>query len=163
MAEKNDKKSYVYFWSVNDKEYSCFSQWYPCKFEEDSIWFNCSEQYMMANKALLFGDNDIYDKIMKTSSPKIMKSLGKKVKNFNPKIWNKEKYDIVLCGNMLKFGYDIEMLEILRNTGNSIIAEASPYDNIWGIGMKKQKDLTEKDWKGTNLLGKILMEVRESI
>jgi hypothetical protein len=92
-----------------------------------------------------------------------MKSLGKKVKNFNPKIWNKEKYDIVLCGNMLKFGYDIEMLEILRNTGNSIIAEASPYDNIWGIGMKKQKDLTEKDWKGTNLLGKILMEVRESI
>lgn len=104
MAENNDKKSYVYFWSVNDKEYSCFSQWYPCKFEEDSIWFNCSEQYMMANKALLFGDNDIYDKIMKTSSPKIMKSLGKKVKNFNPKIWNKEKYSIVLCGNMLKFG-----------------------------------------------------------
>jgi ribA/ribD-fused uncharacterized protein len=162
MTESN-KKSYVYFWSTNDKNYGCFSQWYPCQFYEDGIEFNCSEQYIMANKALLFRDQDIYDKIMRTSSPKTMKSLGRKVKNFNSVIWEKERYNIVWCGNMLKFGSDVELLDILQDTGDAVIAEASPYDKIWGIGMRKRKGLTEKDWKGLNLLGKVLEEVRRSI
>lgn len=159
----SSKKTYVYFWSVNDKDYGCFSQWYKTDFEEDGVWFNCSEQYMMAKKALLFGDIAIYEKIMEADSPKKMKSLGRKVKNFDPKRWEKHRYEIVLCANMLKFGYDMELLEKLQGTGDAIIAEASPYDKIWGVGMKKRKGLEEKDWKGENLLGQVLMEVRDCI
>lgn len=156
-----EEKKYVYFWSVNDIDYGCFSQWYKTEFEENDVWFNCSEQYMMAKKALLFGDYEVYEKIMKTDSPKNMKALGRKIKGFDPKLWNNHRYEIVLCGNMLKFGYDAELLEKLQETGDAIIAEASPYDKIWGIGMKKRKGLTEKDWCGDNLLGKVLMEVRK--
>ena len=118
---------------------------------------------MMAKKALLFKDQEIYEQIMKTTSPRQMKSLGRKVHNFDHILWEKERYSIVLCGNMLKFGYNMDILDILRSTGDSIIAEASPYDKIWGIGMKKRKGLTRKDWKGVNLLGDVLMDVRNSI
>ena len=156
-------QSYVYFWSKQDPKYACFSQWYQTEFEEDNVIFNCSEQYMMAKKALLFKDTSIYNKIMNTDSPPQMKRLGRKVKNFDHKIWEKERYSIVYCGNMLKFGSNIDILSILQNTGNDIIAEASPYDKIWGIGVKKSKSLTSKDWKGLNLLGQILMEVRNDI
>lgn len=158
-----DEKKYVYFWSEKDTEYGCFSQWYQTDFEEDGVWFNCSEQYMMAKKALLFKDLEIYEKILATDSPKKMKSLGRKVKGYDQKLWEKHRYEIVLCANMLKFGYNLELLEKLQGTGNAIVAEASPYDKIWGIGMKKKKGLTEKNWKGENLLGKVLMEVRNSI
>lgn len=154
---------YVYFWSEKEPEYGCFSQWYRSDFEEDGVRFNCSEQYMMAKKALLFGDQKIYEKIMKTTSPKQMKFLGRKVQNFDPVIWEKERYDIVLCGNMLKFGYNTNILDILRNTSESIIAEASPYDKIWGIGLRKRKGLTKKNWQGLNLLGEVLMEVRKTL
>jgi ribA/ribD-fused uncharacterized protein len=64
---------------------------------------------------------------------------------------------------MLKFGYDMDLLEILQSTGDAVIAEASPYDKIWGIGVRKKKGLTESGWKGLNLLGKALMEVREFV
>lgn len=92
-----------------------------------------------------------------------MKAIGRKVKNFDPKIWEKERYSIVLCANMLKFGYDMDLLDILRGTEDAVIAEASPYDKIWGIGVRKKKGLTESGWKGLNLLGKVLMEARDSI
>ena len=162
MDEKEEKK-YLYFWTVKDSDYGCFSQWFPCEFEEDGIIFSCTEQYMMAKKALLFGDISIYNKILSEDSPKKMKALGRKVKNFNPKIWENERYDIVLCANMLKFGYDVDLLKILRDTGDAVIAEASPYDKIWGIGVRKKKGMTESGWKGLNLLGKALMEVRKTI
>ena len=160
---KIDNTEYAYFWSVKDANYGCFSQWYPTDFEEDGILFNCSEQYMMAKKALLFKDTEIYDKIMKTTSPKQMKPLGRKDKNFDPTIWEQECYSIVYCGNMLKFGYNTDILDILQNTDNAIIAEASPYDKIWGIGVKYKQGLTKKNWNGLNLLGNVLMEVRNDL
>lgn len=64
------QKTYAYFWSVNDSDYGCFSQWYPAEFEEDGIVFSCTEQYMMAKKALLFKDQKIYSKILRRFTQK---------------------------------------------------------------------------------------------
>ena len=130
-------------------------------FQENGVKFNCAEQYMMAHKALLFGDDKIYQKIMETSLPGKMKFLGRLVKNFDPVVWKKERYKIVYRVNLHKFEHNEDILKILKNTENSIIAEASPYDKIWGIGVKKSKNLTKNDWDGLNLLGEVLMEVRE--
>ena len=38
---------------------TCLSQWYPCQFEVDAIPYTSAEQYMMAEKAKLFGDEEI--------------------------------------------------------------------------------------------------------
>ena len=52
---------------------------------------------------------------------------------------------------------------ILFSTNNKILVEASPYDTIWGIGQNADA-INSKDphnWKGENLLGFALMEVRD--
>ena len=153
-----------------------FSQWFQhsftsrmdCPYEMDWIptynieFVNC-EQYMMYCKAALFGDADIAVKIMKTSDPKIIKSLGRKVKNYDDKLWNENKYKIVVNGNYFKFSQSTHLKSLLLNTGTKILVEAAPYDRIWGIGYSKTEALSNKDNWGENLLGKALMEVRSKL
>ena len=149
-----------------------FSQWYQSKFqdinpdEKESVkqFYNC-EQYMMYNKALLFHDQESADAIMNTDNPKTIKQLGRKVKNFNEERWLIYRERIVQRGNYLKFTQNNNLKLLLLETGNKIIAEASPYDKIWGIGLSvNSPDATNvKKWKGQNLLGVALMMVRNAI
>ena len=120
---------------------------------------------MMAEKAKLFNDSEIEEQIMLSESPKDIKSLGRKVKNFDQEIWNKNAYDIVVKGNYEKFKQNEHLLDILKSTESCVLVEASPYDKIWGIGLKST-DSRAKDpnqWKGKNLLGKALMDVRSKL
>lgn len=140
-----------------------FSNWYDCTFEVDGITYHTTEQYMMAQKAKVFHDNEIYEKIMSENSPSKYKALGRQVKNFDPATWDEVKYDIVLKGCMAKFEQNSELRDHLLSTGNSVLIEASPSDCIWGVGLAID-DFNVKDptmWRGTNLLGFALMETRD--
>ena len=56
-------------------------------------------------------------------------------------------------------------LTYLLSTGENVLVEASPYDRVWGIGLK-QEDKRAADpiqWQGSNLLGFALMDVREQL
>ena len=55
------------------------------------------------------------------------------------------------------------MKEALLDTGNKILVEGSPVDKVWGVGLNYNDEyiLDSSNWKGSNLLGKALMEVRE--
>jgi len=131
----------------------------------DGINYNCCEQYMMAQKALLFNDKDILSFIMNSSSPKEQKSLGRKVKNFDPITWKSQCKDIVFKGNYHKFTQHEHLKQELLNTTGKILVEASPYDNIWGIGLNEESpDIHDPSkWKGKNYLGYILTKVRIQI
>lgn len=154
---------YTYFYGTSGK-YGCFSQWYEAQFVgDDGITYRSAEQYMMAQKAILFKDDKVLSSIMKATTQKEIKSLGRKISNFNQQSWDKNKSNIVYNGNHLKFSQNLELLEVLLSTGDSIIAEASPTDRIWGIGMSARKDLTKNEWKGENLLGEVLMDVRKAL
>ncbi|MCI8408617.1 MAG: NADAR family protein [Lachnospiraceae bacterium] len=144
---------------------SCFSQWWKSEFRSSITTYCCMEQYMMARKAELFGDEEIHQQILQCSDPKQIKALGRKVRNFDEEVWNEVKYSIVLNGNYRKFTQNKELREFLLSTGDSIIVEASPYDGIWGIKMKQTDEniLNPLKWKGENLLGFALMEVRDEI
>ncbi|MDE7226582.1 MAG: NADAR family protein, partial [Ruminococcus sp.] len=144
---------------------SCFSQWYDCKFTVDGVEYHTAEQYMMSQKALLFGDFEINKEIMSAKHPNQFKSLGRRISGFNEEIWNNNKTAIVIKGNYAKFSQNPELKKFLINTGNRILVEASPYDKIWGIGMSANNPDIENPycWKGTNLLGFCLMEVRDMI
>lgn len=170
ILESDNKLSFLFFWGHQPSKdgsikKSCFSQWWPQEFREDGTTYPTAESYMMAKKAELFGDQKIVDEILKTTNPKEAKALGRKVKNFDEATWNQNKYSIVLRANYLKFDQNHSLKSFLLNTDEEVIVEASPYDKIWGIGM------TEKDpnasipakWKGQNLLGFALMEVRDMI
>lgn len=144
---------------------SCLSQWWACKFVVDGVEYANAEQYMMAGKANLFGDSEIASKIAKTTDPKQVKALGRAVKGFDPNVWEQHKYETVKKGNLAKFSQNPELKSYLLSTRNSILVEASPYDTIWGIGMKVGTVGINNPtlWKGENLLGFALTEVREQL
>ena len=120
---------------------------------------------MMVAKARIFEDEEVEKEIMNTSDPKLMKALGRKVRNFDPQVWDKLKYSIVLNGNYYKFTQNKEMMDFLLSTGDKILVEASPMDTIWGIGLGKDNEKAHNiaSWRGKNLLGFALMEVRDEI
>jgi ribA/ribD-fused uncharacterized protein len=141
------------------------SNWYPAKFEltceGKTYQFQNVEQAMMASKAKVFGDLEIFNEILTTSDPKSVKKLGRKVKNFDEKIWDKYKKQIVKTSVQSKFTYNPLLLKKLLSTQNDYIAEDSPYDKIWGIGTRSKIQKENRSWPGKNLLGVILMELRE--
>lgn len=62
--------------------------------------FNTAEHWMMAQKALLFNDKKIYDKIISVKTPAEAKALGRHVRDFDNTIWNVKRFDIVVQGNL---------------------------------------------------------------
>lgn len=151
---------FVFFWKPNEKN-GFMSQWYEAEIYIGGIkYINC-EQYMMASKAMLFGDKEVYEKIMKEINPAKIKKLGKEVRNFDERKWNLHKYRIILEGNFAKFSQNDDLLSLLFETEDAILAEASPYDRIYGIGMKADNPDVEDTYKwGENLLGSAIMAVR---
>ena len=153
---------FIFFWKDTERPYGVFSQWAISKFVIDDKVYSCAEQYMMAEKARLFKDTEIENKIMSATTPTQFKQLGRKVKNFNQEVWDKNAYDIVVRGNYEKFKQNEYLLNILKSTESKVLVEASPYDKIWGIGMKADDYRAKypRYWNGKNLLGKALVDVR---
>lgn len=152
------QNGFVLFWG------GPFSQWYPCKIEIDGVKYNCCEQYMMAEKARMFGDMDALEAIMKSTEPRKQKAYGRGVKNFVPQMWDLTSRDVVFRANLAKFS-DPELKRYMMSFGSEEIVEASPYDKIWGIGLGEDdpRALDKSQWLGTNWLGEVLMRVRDTI
>ena len=151
----------VFFWK-DDEENGCFSNWYRRKFVIDDFEYLHVEQYMMAQKAKLFHDSERYTAILRATTPRECKDLGKLVTPFDSKTWDAVKYEIVKTANRAKYDQNQDLKDRLIKTGKAIMAEASPGDFIWGIGMtaNKASSTNPSKWPGQNLLGKILMELR---
>jgi len=154
-------QKFTFFWESD----SPFSNWYPQSFVHEGRQYNCSEQYMMYKKAMLFNDFDVADMIMGQSHPRNQKFLGRQVRNFDQEVWMASCQDIMVPGLVSKFTQDTYSLNCMLDTGDSIIVEASPYDKIWGIGMTKDdpRATDPTKWEGQNLLGIVLMKARDII
>jgi ribA/ribD-fused uncharacterized protein len=171
MYTFGEKVDLIFFYGHTPKvpntiDNSCFSQWYPSTFTTPMgvTYHNC-EQYMMHQKALLFDDIDLANRIMDTTDPRQIKMLGRQVVGFNAPDWDIVKYSIVKDANIMKFAQNVEMLLWLMDTRESILVEASPSDIVWGIGMAKTDIGVDNpcNWVGQNLLGFALMDARESL
>lgn len=176
--EKNDgNEEFTFFWETE----SPFSQWYKSKFVgsvysivnkeilpdefTEELEFSSAEQFMMYNKALLFLDRETASKIIKTNNPRKQKELGRQVKNFDEEIWKFARSEIVLRGNRLKFYQNEDLKYELLETEGTTIVESSPYDKIWGVGLRESDEriMKRQTWQGLNLLGEILTEIRDDI
>jgi ribA/ribD-fused uncharacterized protein len=169
------RPGFRFFWRLPQREMKelgdwIFSQWYRAPFTVKGITYATAEHWMMSAKARVFQDHDTLTKITEDSlrerpSPDQMKQLGRAVKGFDPDVWDRYKFDIVVNGNMLKFGQNFELRDYLLATGDAVIVEASPYDKVWGNGLAEDhseaRDPTK--WKGENLLGFALMKVRQRL
>jgi len=162
----NEKVNVIYFYSHSeDEEWGVFSQFYqPCVFtDENGVEYNCAEQWMMASKARLFGDELTLKKILGSRDPFKIKALGREVNSFDNDKWDGVKYEIVVEGNRLKFGQNPKLGSMLKATGDAVLVEAAPKDHIWGIGISVKDAKNGRPWNGQNLLGKALMAVRDSV
>ena len=144
---------------------SCFSQWYEASFRAHDELYRTAEHYMMVRKARLFGDEAAAKAILTAATPNDAKSLGRKVRGFAEPIWLSHREEIVFSGNVAKFSQRPELKKFLLSTGNTILVEASPVDDIWGIGLAGDDPLASApaSWRGLNLLGFALMKVRERL
>ena len=152
------------FWHEYDKN-GYLSNWFECEFIVDDFCYQHVEQYLMAQKAKLFHDAKNYTAILKAQSPKACKEYGRRVEPFDEEIWEANRYRFLLEGVRAKFSQNENLKKTLLATGNCIIAEASPYDNIFGIRLTEEEAATRlpEQWQGKNLLGKALMEVRAEL
>lgn len=152
-------EKFTFFWG------GPFSQWHSCQFTVDGIVYNCAEQFMMAKKAQIFGDEVSYQSIMESKSPRTQKALGRKVWSFDAETWNQLARDVVYRGNFAKFSQNSHLEELLRATIGTTLVEASPFDRIWGIGLKEGQPETKDraTWRGKNWLGEVLTAVRDDL
>jgi ribA/ribD-fused uncharacterized protein len=149
--------THVFFWG------SEFSNWYECSFKYKEHIFHNSEQAFMWEKAMFFGDEETAKNILSNPDPARCKKLGRLVKGFDGNVWLSAGYEAMLNVNYAKYDQNKALKATLLSTGDKTIVEASPYDTIWGIGLHWEDDrvLDESKWRGMNLLGKALMEVRD--
>ena len=163
------REVFVFFWGhiarAEKQMKACLSPWFPCSFLVDDIYYNCTEQFMMAEKARLFHDEDALQKIMQAYDPMEQKKLGRRVQGYDDAVWKACCYDVVVRGNVAKFSQNLKLRDYLISTGEKILVEASPKDAVWGIGLDEYSPdaISPKRWPGTNLLGFALMEVRDII
>ena len=160
-----ETKDSIYFYGQK-KEFGYFSNFYNCEFTENEIIFNCSEQYFMYYKLLTFDKNNIKlaNNILNEKDPKKIKRYGRMVKNYDDKIWNEIRFNIMIDALRLKFNQNEYLKEKLLTTENKTLYEAAKNDKIWGIGMSVEKALSiDKNKYGRNLLGRGLMIIREEL
>lgn len=149
---------HVAFWG------SEFSNFYPCRFTFDGVEWKSSEQCFMAQKAKFFNDEETYGLILKSETPEEAKKLGRLVKNYDDEKWSEVREEKMYNAVLQKFlqNDDLQLLITRKDLMNKTFVEGSPYDGIYGVKMdyRNQNIDDESNWNGTNLLGKILCNVR---
>jgi len=167
-----------------------FSNFAPARFSYDSVEYVSSEQAFMRHKALLFGDQKNADAILSKGegldvgravsamhaggnqldvlknwkrSMMVFKRLGRQVKGYDEALWSERRYELMKDINRSKLRANPALRALLLSTGDARLAEASPYDTVWGVGCRlRDASAGPSHWKpgAQNLLGKLLVELR---
>jgi ribA/ribD-fused uncharacterized protein len=156
-----EKEKVIAFYGYKDY----LSNHYVSTFSWMGHTFHSAEQAFMWFKAVKFSDYDIAHKLLSESFPPNCKWLGRQVSNFNEAMWTDVKGPMMEHILTAKFAQSAELQANLLNTGDYILVEASLSDNYWGVGMDENNpDISDnRNWKGGNVLGHVLMNVREML
>jgi ribA/ribD-fused uncharacterized protein len=161
---------YLHFWGHRPAPdgspgKGCLSQWWPVAFEVDGTAFASAEHWMMWRKAVLFDDEEAAGRVLGAATPADAKKIGGEVRGFRKDVWTAERFDVVVAGNVAKFGQHDDLRAFLLGTGSRVLVEASPSDRIWGIGLTEAdpRAADPRSWRGLNLLGFALMEARAQL
>lgn len=151
---------FLFFWGAE----SPLSQWHPAPSGYGALTLPTAEHWMMAGKAWVFGDEEMFARITQTPSPASAKALGRKVRGFDVDVWRERSKDVVYLGNERKFS-EPSLRAFLLSTEDATLVEASPLDRIWGIGLGAANPSASRraHWRGENRLGHILTKLRADL
>ena len=145
---------------------SPLSNFYPCTFEDEhGQQYCCSEQYYQYHKALLFSDFSMASRIIHSTDSSFIKRCGRNVKGYRKNIGRWQKFGarkVMKMGLWLKFTQNSKLAHHLMNT-TRVLVEANPYDDYFGVGLGMYDPAIEDEssWKGRNIQGKLLMELKD--
>jgi hypothetical protein len=140
----------IKFYGTAD-EYGEFSNFagYPIKIGKH-LW-PTSEHYFQAMK---FKDKSQQAEIRKANSPMLAARMGRDRKRKLRRDWESAKVNVMREAVLAKFTQHDELQKLLLATGDAKIIEHTANDDYWGDG---------GDGKGRNMLGQILMDVRNQL
>ena len=141
----------VYFYDTNENPYGCFTNFSRHGFELDGEWWKTSEHYFQSQK---FVDTPHVEEIRKLATPRQAFDLARKLKDLIRPDWGQVRDDVMRKAVLRKFEFNPDIRSVLLSTGDALLVEDSPTDSYWGRGA---------DGKGKNMLGIILMEVRQKL
>ncbi|MEI5908520.1 NADAR domain-containing protein [Bacillus spongiae] len=140
----------IYFYKIND-DYGSFSNFSPHGFELEGSFWRTSEHYFQAKK---FIGTEYEEEIRRSDSPMEAAKKGRDRSKPLRKDWENVKDDVMRKAVLTKFTVHKDLQQLLLSTGDQEIIEKTSNDYYWGCG---------KDGSGKNMLGIILMEVREQL
>jgi N-glycosidase YbiA len=140
----------INFYSVSD-EFGEFSNFAPYPFTLNGEWWPTSEHYFQAQK---FEDKAYKIEIRTSNSPMLAARMGRDRKQKLRRDWESVKVSVMRTAVLAKFTQHEELSALLLSTGDSKLIEHTENDDYWGDG---------GDGSGKNMLGRILMQVRESL
>ena len=169
LQAQTESLSYLLFWGHQHRvgqpiSKSCLSQWYDAPFVINGVRYATAEHWMMVAKARLF-DPIWQAQILAHPDPAIAKAFGRKIDHFDEKVWQQQRFALVVEGNLAKFSQHPPLQDFLLATAGHVLVEAAPNDRIWGIGLAVDDSRARQPeaWLGLNLLGFALMAVREQL
>lgn len=157
---------------ITDKYAFFYTEWpsnfspanFEWKYAGEKHRFFCTEQAFMWAKAMKFGDTATAAKILAADAPALCKAYGREVENYVEGEWEAVRYEIMRDVNFEKYRQNPDLREKLLDPkfDGKTFVEASPTDKIWGVGLEQDNPAIddERNWRGRNLLGKAITEVR---
>ena len=138
---------------------SPFSERHPAPFTVNGQTYNCTQQYIAHQKALMFKDKETGDKILETTEPDEITRIS--VKGFNREKWEQHDEEIFVDAAIYKFSQNEQLKGLLLNTG-LIHLGCMSRNLIYGTGLviDSEEALNKRRWKGENRHGTALMEAR---
>jgi ribA/ribD-fused uncharacterized protein len=140
----------IYFYNIRE-QYGCFSNFSPHGFVLDELYWSTSEHYFQAQK---FIGTPYLAKLRLVKTPKEAANMGRQRTLPLRSDWEDVKDNIMRKAVFSKFSTNKDIQGILLSTGNEKLVENSPIDYYWGCGA---------DGSGKNMLGIVLMEVRQQL
>ncbi len=141
------------------------SNWHPAEFIVDGVTYKNAEQFFVAMKAKTFGDEETYNKVIKTPDPKIIHTLGRQVRRFDEELWRERSEVFLYKANFEKYHQNPNLARVLKETQDKILVYCNPADISWGAGidMLDSRIMDPFEWPGENKLGFLLMKIRDTL
>ena len=150
------------FFHKPEEPHGYLSNWYPAAFDLDGIRYSSTEQYIMYQKCRLFGDEASAEAVMATDDPGKQQAIGQHASGYIHNVWIGSRQMIAFRGLLAKFRQNENLKQKLLETGDAYLVECAGSDKNWacGIRLNDDKRFDAENWKGQNILGFALMEVR---
>ncbi len=160
----NGKAYPAVFFHKPEEPNGFLSNWYRSDFTLDGVKYTSAEQYIMYRKCLLFGDTATAEAVLSTDDPAAQQAIARKTK-YNETIWNGSRQVVAMQALRAKFSQNESLKHALLDTGNVYLVECAVSDQIWacGLSLKSHEKSNIENWKGKNILGFALMEVRRML